>query len=130
LIRRARRTRSLLGGGMRQAGIIAAGALYALDHHISRLAEDHEKARVLADAIRETPGLTLDPDVVDTNIVIFKIAPQLGTAAEFTAKLREQGVLMYDVGRHRIRAVTHLDVTLEQVRSAGELISEIAVGRQ
>jgi threonine aldolase len=126
LIRRARRTRSLLGGGMRQAGIIAAGALYALDHHISRLAEDHEKARVLADAIRETPGLTLDPDVVDTNIVIFKIAPQLGTAAEFTAKLREQGVLMYDVGRHRIRAVTHLDVHLEQVQQAGEIVRDLA----
>ena len=57
---------------MRQAGIIAAGALYALEHHVDRLAEDHDNARVLADAIRETPGLTLDPEVVDTNIVIFK----------------------------------------------------------
>jgi threonine aldolase len=123
-IRRARRHRKALGGAMRQAGIIAAGALYALDHHIDRLAEDHEKARVLADAIRTIPGLTLDPDIVDTNIVIFKIAPQLGTAAEFTAKLREQGVLMYDVGRYRIRAVTHLDVSLEQVRIAAELIGE------
>ena len=84
---------------MRQAGIIAAGALYALEHHIDRLAEDHEKARVFADAIRETPGLTLDPDIVDTNIVIFKIAPELGTAAEFSGRLREQGVLMNDVGR-------------------------------
>jgi threonine aldolase len=126
LIRRARRTRSLLGGGMRQAGIIAAGALYALDHHISRLAEDHEKARVLADAIRETPGLTLDPDVVDTNIVIFKIAPQLGTAAEFTDRLAERGVLLYDVGRYRIRAVTHLDVHLEQVQQAGEIVRDLA----
>jgi threonine aldolase len=122
LIHKARRHRKALGGAMRQAGIIAAGALYALDHHIDRLAEDHEKARVLADAIRETPGLTLDPDVVDTNIVIFKIAPQLGTAAEFTANLREYGVLMYDVGRQRIRAVTHLDVTLEQVLQAAKII--------
>jgi threonine aldolase len=111
---------------MRQAGIIAAGALYALEHHVDRLAEDHEKARVLATAIRETPGLTLDPDVVDTNIVIFKIAPQLGTAAEFTAKLRERGILMNDIGRYRIRAVTHLDVSLDQAVGAANLIREAA----
>jgi threonine aldolase len=122
LIRRARRHRKALGGAMRQAGIIAAGALYALEHHVNRLAEDHEKARVLAEAIRETPGLALDPDVVDTNIVIFKIDPKLGTAAEFVAKLREKGVLMNAVGRCRIRAVTHLELTLEQVRGAANLI--------
>jgi threonine aldolase len=124
-IRRARRHRKALGGGMRQAGIIAAGALYALDHHIDRLAEDHEKARVLAEMIRETSGLTLDPDIVDTNSVIFKIAQALGTAAKFTAKLGEQGVLMYDIGRYRIRAVTHLDVSLEQVRQAGTAIQDL-----
>lgn len=122
MIRRARRVRKVLGGGMRQAGIIAAGALYALDHHIERLSEDHEKARVLADAIRETPGLILDPDIVDTNIVIFQVDPQLGTAAEFVARLKEQGVLLYDVGRHRLRAVTHLDVTMEQVQAAAMTI--------
>ncbi|MEX2091462.1 MAG: low-specificity L-threonine aldolase [Pirellulales bacterium] len=126
LIRKARRHRKALGGGMRQAGIIAAGALYALDHHIERLAEDHEKARVFADAIRETPGLTLDPDIVDTNIVIFNVAPTLGTAAEFTAKLREKGVLLHTVGRQRIRAVTHLDVTMEQVKLAAELVGKSA----
>ena len=126
LIRKARRHRKALGGGMRQAGIIAAGALYALDHHIERLAEDHEKARVFADAIRKTPGLTLDPEVVETNIVIFNVAPTLGTAAEFTAKLREKGVLLHTVGRQRIRAVTHLDVSLDEVRHAGKLIGEIA----
>ena len=127
LIRKARRHRKALGGGMRQAGIIAAGALYALEHHIDRLAEDHEKAQVLADAIRETPGLSLDPDSVDTNIVIFKLADALGTAADFTAKLREQGVLMNAAGRQRIRAVTHLDVSLAQVRQAVEAISSVSV---
>jgi threonine aldolase len=127
MIRRARRHRKALGGGMRQAGIIAAGALYALDHHIDRLAEDHEKAQVLAAAIRETPGLSLDPDVVDTNIVIFKIDPPLGTAAAFVARLREQGVLMNAVGPQRIRAVTHLDVSLEQVRKASEIIRSQAI---
>lgn len=126
LIRKARRHRKALGGGMRQAGIIAAGALYALDHHVDRLSEDHEKARVFADAIRETPGLTLDPDVVETNIVIFQVEPALGTAAEFAAKLREKGILMNAVGRQRIRAVTHLDVSLDEVRQAGKVIGEIA----
>jgi threonine aldolase len=126
LIRNARRHRKALGGGMRQAGIIAAGALYALDHHIDRLAEDHEKAQVLANAIRETPGLSLDPDSVDTNIVIFKLADGLGPATDLTAKLREKGVLMNAAGRQRIRAVTHLDATLEQVKSAGNLIRQVA----
>jgi threonine aldolase len=126
LIRKARRHRKALGGGMRQAGIIAAGAIYALDHHIDRLGEDHEKAQVFADAIRETPGLTLDPDVVETNIVIFNVAPTLGTAAEFTAKLREKGLLMNAAGRQRIRAVTHLDVSLESVKHAGEILHTIA----
>ncbi|MGD9647143.1 MAG: low-specificity L-threonine aldolase [Pirellulales bacterium] len=129
LIRRARRHRKALGGGMRQAGIIAAGALYALEHHIDRLAEDHEKARLLATAIRETPGLALDPDLVETNIVIFKLAPELGPAAAFTAKLREQGLLMNAVGPQRIRAVTHLDVSMEQVRQAGEIIQSQTISR-
>jgi threonine aldolase len=126
LIRRARRHRKALGGGMRQAGIIAAGALYALDHNIERLAEDHEKARVLAEAIRETPGLSLDPDLVETNIVIFNIDPALGTAAEFVKKLREKGVMISAAGRQRIRAVTHLDVSLEQIRHACEEVQKAA----
>jgi threonine aldolase len=111
---------------MRQAGIIAAGALYALEHHIDRHAEDNEKAKVLAEAIRQIPGLTLDPDIVDTNIVIFKIAPELGTAEQFAARLREQGVLFYDIGRQRIRAVMHLDVSLEEVQLAGQILREVA----
>lgn len=126
LIEVARRHRRMLGGAMRQAGIIAAGALYALEHHIDRLAEDHEKARVLADAIRSTPGLVLDPDIVDTNIVIFQVAPELGTAAEFAEGLKARGVLLYDVGRDRLRAVTHLDVTMEQVERARVVIGEFA----
>jgi threonine aldolase len=126
MIRRAKRHRKALGGAMRQAGIIAAGALYALDHHIDRLAEDHDKARVLADAIRETPGLTLDPDIVDTNIVIFKVDPKLGTAAEFSVRLRESGILMYTVGKQRVRAVTHLDLTIDQVTKAAEVVGQVA----
>jgi threonine aldolase len=126
LIRRARRHRQALGGAMRQSGIIAAGALYALHHHVERLGEDHQKARVLADAIHDMPGLTLDPEIIDSNIVIFKIAPELGTAAEFTGRLCEQGALFYDIGRQRIRAVTHLDVSLEDVKRAGQILRDVA----
>jgi threonine aldolase len=126
LIRRARRHRKALGGGMRQAGIIAAGALYALERNIDRLVEDHQNARLLADTIRATPGLKLDPEVVDTNIVIFEVDAELGTAAAFSARLRDEGVLMNANAPQRIRAVTHLDVTREQVQRAAEVLRETA----
>jgi threonine aldolase len=126
LIRQARRHRKALGGGMRQAGIIAAGALYALEHNIERLADDHENARMLADAIRVTPGLKLYTDSVDTNIVIFEINPELGTAAAFSARLRDEGVLMNVNAPQRLRAVTHLDVNREQVEYAATIIQETA----
>jgi threonine aldolase len=126
LIRQARRHRKALGGGMRQAGIIAAGALYALEHHIDRLAEDHAHARILADAIRTTPGLRLDPESIDTNIVIFEVDPELGTAAAFAARLRDEGVWMNATAPQRIRAVTHLDVTREQVQQAAKVLCKTA----
>jgi threonine aldolase len=83
LIHQARRHRKALGGAMRQAGIIAAGALYALEHHIDRLADDHANARILGQAVRSSPGLSLDPESVDTNIVIFDVDAELGTATAF-----------------------------------------------
>jgi threonine aldolase len=130
LIRQARRHRKALGGGMRQAGIIAAGALYALEHNIERLSEDHQHARLLASAIRAAPGLKLDPEVVDTNIVIFEVDPELGTAAAFSARLRDQGVLMNANAPQRIRAVTHLDVSREQVQRAATILQETAAAVQ
>jgi threonine aldolase len=123
-IRQARRHRKALGGAMRQAGIIAAGALYALEHHIERLAEDHANSRFLAQAVRNTPGLKLDPEVVDTNIVIFDVDPELGTAAAFCARLRDEGVWMYAIAPQRIRAVTHLDVSREQVQHAAAVLQD------
>jgi threonine aldolase len=118
----ARRHRKLLGGGMRQSGILAAAALYALEHNIDRLAEDHAKAQVIAEAIRQADGLAISFPTVDTNIVIFEVAERLGTAAEFCEKLRAHGVRMMPVSRQRIRAVTHLDVSLEQCREVAELL--------
>jgi len=126
LIAEARRHRKLFGGGMRQAGIIAAGALYALEHHRERLAEDHENAQVLARAVREARGLRLVPDRVDTNIVIFDVDPALGDAPGFVAALEDEGVLTLPVGPGKIRAVTHLDVSRSDVERAAGALGRLA----
>ncbi|HEX4130818.1 MAG TPA: low-specificity L-threonine aldolase [Pirellulales bacterium] len=125
-IRTAVRIRKLLGGGMRQAGIIAAGALYALEHHVERLAEDHAHAALLADAVRATEGLSLRHGNVETNIVFFDMAPELGTASEFCGRLRERGVLAMAENLRTIRAVTHLDVSREQIVRACSALGEAA----
>jgi threonine aldolase len=126
LMAKAHRARKLFGGGMRQAGIIAAGALYALEHNVGRLAEDHANAQILAEAIRQCPGLELKPATVDTNIVIFQIDPKLGTAEEFAARLEGQGVLTFDIAEQSIRMVTHLDVTREDAERAAEAVKNVA----
>ncbi|MFO0012641.1 MAG: threonine aldolase family protein [Planctomycetota bacterium] len=118
LIAKSRRARKLFGGGMRQAGVVAAGALYALEHHFARLAEDHENARRLADTIRSLPGLSVLGDHVETNIVIFRIDPSWGTAAEFARNLLNEGVQVLAFGPQSIRMVTHLDVNRSQVEAA------------
>jgi threonine aldolase len=106
LIDEAWRYKQMWGGAMRQAGIIAAAGLYALDHHVERLAEDHENARVLAEGLAEIDGIELDPADVETNIVVFGMAD----AAGFCAALEREGVKMGAVAPDRVRAVTHLDV--------------------
>jgi threonine aldolase len=121
-----RRHRKLFGGAMRQSGIIAAGALYALEHNIPRLAEDHATAQILATHIRATPGLTLVPEVVDTNIVIFRIDDQRLLAAEFCALAKQQGVWMLPFGKYTVRAVTHLHITSADAQRAGQLIATLA----
>ncbi len=126
LIRKGRRVRKLFGGGMRQAGIIAAAALHGLNHHIDRLAEDHANAQHLADCVRQVEGLSILGDKVDTNIVIFRVDPALGTAVEFCQRLHERGVLMLAIGAQQVRAVTHLDVDAAAAREAGEAIAQAA----
>lgn len=126
LIFEARRHRKLFGGGMRQAGIIAAGALYALEHHVDRLVHDHENARILAEAVRECEGLSLRPDQVDTNMVIFEVDAAHGTADQFVRRLKDQRVLMLPLSRQRVRAVTHMDVNEEQIRRASDIIKQVA----
>ncbi len=88
LIDQGRRHRKVFGGGMRQAGILAAAAIYALDHHVERLADDHANAQRLAAGIRRIPGLRLDPDEVDTNILFIEIDPAWGSASRFVAEAR------------------------------------------
>lgn len=114
-IRKARRIRKLFGGGMRQAGIVAAGALYALRHHRERLVEDHERAQRLADGIGAIEGLSPVHPRVPTNIVLFHVDPTLGDATNFQKRLEACGVLTYEFGKQVIRAVTHLDVDDEAV---------------
>ncbi|MCS7016254.1 MAG: low-specificity L-threonine aldolase [Gemmatales bacterium] len=126
LVKRARRIRKLLGGGMRQAGVLAAAALYAIKHHWSRLAEDHEHAQILAQTVRHTPGLRLFPSVIETNILYADIDPRLGTAADLAQALRERGVLVLPVAQQRIRLVTHLDVSRAQVERAAALLEQTA----
>jgi threonine aldolase len=102
------------GGAMRQAGIIAAAGLYALDHHVERLADDHENARVLAEGLASIDAVELDPADVETNIVVFGVPD----AEAFCAALERAGVKMYAIGPQRVRAVTHLDVDRAGIEEA------------
>jgi threonine aldolase len=116
----AHRFRKMLGGGMRQAGILAAGALYALEHQRARLVEDHVKARLFADTLRGAPGVELSP--VETNIVSFATGLP---AAELAKRAAERGVLMNATGKRALRAVTHLDVSESQVVAAASALKEL-----
>jgi threonine aldolase len=111
---------------MRQIGIIGAAGLYALDHHLDRLAEDHANAQLIASRLRANPRIDLAADPVETNIVIFSVAEQGPDAPAVVAGARAQGVLVVAFGRRTVRAVTHLDVTREQCdRAAGVLLDVI-----
>jgi threonine aldolase len=125
-IRKAHRLRKVFGGGMRQGGIIAAGALHALENHVERLAEDHANAQILARAVEETEGLRLESGPVETNLVWIAVDPALGTAAELVNTLRAEGVLISALGAQVLRCCTHLDVSRDDVERAAERIRELA----
>ncbi len=125
LIAHGRRVRKLFGGAMRQIGFLAAACDYALDHHISRLAEDHANAKVVADAVAEVPGFTLKPHEVETNLVWFEVDARHGSAKEVAERLKAKGVLVAPLGTRVIRAVTHLDVSREQCMKAAEAIHSL-----
>jgi threonine aldolase len=124
LIKACHRLRKMQGGGMRQAGILAAAGLFALEHHRARLVEDHANARAFAETLAEVPGLRVDLANVQTNIVMIDI--DRGTVPAFIELAKEEGVLVGQNGTRQVRAVMHLDVDREGVMRAAHVIAEIA----
>ena len=122
---RARRARRMFGGAMRQSGILAAAGLYALEHNLSRLAEDHENARLLAERLAGLRGVSLDLATVQSNIVIFRMEKGSPDAATVVSRAQETGVLISAFGMRTVRAVTHLDVSRQQCRRAADLLTEV-----
>lgn len=124
-IERARVVRKLLGGGMRQVGVLAAAGLIALEKMPWRLHEDHANARLLAEGLAEMRGIRLDPEAVQTNIVIFDISQTGMQTNEFTQRLKERGVLAHGINPRQMRMVTHYDVSREDCLSALKIMSDI-----
>jgi threonine aldolase len=125
LITRAIRYRRMAGGAMRQVGIFAAAALYAIDHNMDRLADDHASARRIADILAQNRRIILDPSKVQTNILVFDLAEGAPDAATVVGAAREQGVLIFAFGPRTVRAVTHLDVSREECERAAVVLSRI-----
>ena len=123
-IRKARLARKQFGGSLRQAGIVAAAAEYAMDHHVDRLAEDHDNAMLLAKNLNEIDGINLNLADVETNLVFFTIDAELGTAVQLSGKLREQGIFIGPMGGQRMRACTHLDISTEDIGTITDAIRE------
>ena len=103
-------------------GILAAAGLFAIDHNLARLAEDHQKARRLAEAIQSAPGVVVDPDLVQTNIVLLQTSEDADVVID---RAQQLGVLMVAFNRHTVRCVTHLDVSMEAVEDAGERLRQV-----
>jgi threonine aldolase len=123
-IEEAWRCKQQMGGAMRQAGIIAAGGVYALRHHVKRLAEDHANARRLAEGLARLPGVRLDPSTIETNIVFFELTGSLSAPAA-VERMLARGVRMGALGARTIRAVTHLDVDAAKIERALSVAREV-----
>jgi threonine aldolase len=124
-VRRARRQRKMLGGGMRQAGVLAAAGIVALETMTERLSEDHANARRLATALAQLDGIFLDPEQVQTNIVIFEMAPKAVSPEELVRALAVRGVKLGAIGGRRLRAVTHCDVDAQDIDYAISAVQEV-----
>lgn len=125
-IKQARRYRKMLGGAMRQVGLLAAAGLYALEHNVERLAEDHANARLLLEGLLPLKGLKLEPDHVQTNIVIFEVLESCRLdAAALIAAAGQRGLLLCPAGPGRVRLVTHLDVPRAACQQAVAIIAEL-----
>ena len=125
LMPRLVRYRRMAGGAMRQVGIFAAAGLWALDHNVDRLAEDHANARAIAERLADSPGHLIDPAAVQTNILVWRVAEAGLDAPTVVARARERGVLAFALDARTIRAVTHLDVTRDQCLAAAAVLVEV-----
>ncbi len=121
----ARRARKLLGGGMRQAGILAAAGIVALNEMVDRLADDHANAHSLAKGLAQIPGISIDPDKIRTNILFFEVSRKDLTPEQFVQSIGAEGVRMLPVGARRIRAVTHYHISAEDIDRALSVISKV-----
>jgi threonine aldolase len=128
LIGRATRHRRMFGGAMRQAGILAAAGIYALDQNFERLAEDHANTRRIAERLATSSRVELDLASVQTNILVFKLGPGAPDAATVVERARHRGVLIFAFGPRVVRAVTHLDVAADQCERAAQILLEIVEG--
>ena len=124
-IKRARRFKQQFGGGFRQAGIVAAGALYALRNHRERLADDHAHAKMLAEGIRQLPGICIDPEAVETNIVRFRVSGM--PAGEFADRLYAEGLHVLPSGPDGIRAIPYIGISRPDIETAVEIIRAVCV---
>jgi len=124
IMEKAARVRKILGGGMRQSGILAAAAIYALENNIKRLADDHDNARKLAEGIVDLPGFSVDTENVDTNIVIIQITTPGKGSLEVVDELKQRGLMIVPFGARTLRAVTHLDVSASDIDCAIEIFHE------
>ena len=124
-IDRVHRFRKMFGGGMRQVGIIASAGIYALDHHLERLREDHQNATRLAVGLKEFKGVSIDPRHVETNIVIFDVADSAMKGPQLAESMKKEGVLIHPIGKTQIRLVTHLDVTAEDIEKTLKAFEKI-----
>jgi threonine aldolase len=124
-IQRAHRVRKMLGGGMRQVGILAAAALYVLENNVERLTEDHEHAKMLAKELAKITGFHVNPEHVETNIVVFDVSESGFSVVEVLGKLKAKGILMVPFGHTLARAVTHLDVSREDIETTIQVVHEL-----
>ncbi|MDA2911562.1 low-specificity L-threonine aldolase [Nitrospiraceae bacterium AH_259_D15_M11_P09] len=125
IIEQLRRSRRMYGGGMRQAGILAAAGIYALERNIPRLKEDHDNARRLAELLNKVATVSVDVNHVETNIVIFDVVGSSRSASEIVDALRKHGVLLNAVGKTTFRAVTHLGVDAQEIEQAGQILFQV-----
>jgi len=128
-IKRCHRYRKMYGGGMRQAGILAAAGIYALENNIQRLGEDHKNARLFAERVSKIPGIEIDMETVQTNIVVMNIAGLGLDSLRAMEMLKKSGLLVVIFGPQKIRAVTHLDVDEQDVLEAARIFEETFSGR-